>query len=909
MQIYQSMNDFIAYLRNLFCNLSQWKKIDNPSPLLREFLSNITNDVGGGKKDAVSIYKLNRCSPQYAFFASLSIAKYIGLYPYFDECPWTLPSQQSSEPNQSYVLYNVFEWILDVLKRKTFVEEEDNVHCAAQAPVGDSLLEVDAQYNVTLDCDEENIVGTYFSVDHEEVMSSSGAGKELPVELFISTVLRQFVTLFIEEIDEDSSDCFPWTFQEFIEQNCHRDFCNFILKMKTEYLNESNEFFQNLLPTKKKKKKKKKNKKRDRSDNGGEQQQSRLGGREQQQRGRLGGGEQQQRGRLGGGKQQQTVTPSGGEQQHGSRPAVGTSPNDQQDASGGQQPKNLASCSNEGTVDVSTPTNSGAQTTSYVARAIEDGVAAVGAKKNDCMSQRTLQVDVASQNTVFSDCVGPTLGGVFNIGASSFFSSALQFFIQGLGEDALRCNFNVGGDCLEKFVEGGKKMMNIIEKLSNGSTLTEDDVLCTIDLSSLEFEDKYGTTYKKFTDIEDSNLVEQDVAVLIDFLVNKCWMELLLIQVFDQEIVSSITIEPTVVEVVETTTRIRSIVDKKIVQCCDLKSSLLYQQRHGREEGQFMYWTNKQYFIIKIKRIVAYRTSSSKNMEFQVDTKNILNTEAVKVPCGTNNSMGIFFGVLQSFVVTTNDMHSVTYARCKDRDNQWVLFNDEDIILDAKEGSEMTGFGYFLLYKKCTESEYKSALQRATNAKESAAKSMHNYICVYAAVHTPENTEELMMKVKQSYILLLRNKCPHLTMTTSLGRLYLDHVAFERYQDMGRSGKKVEEFIESGYRVLLRSVLLSYEESKQGGKKMIHNWWECLDDELLRVSIDSAIKENSLRPPNKGDMNKLMPMLWEKLIEYTDAPYDSNAPHMKQHGQPIFCDQCHLTVSSILNRCSYCFEY
>jgi hypothetical protein len=64
-------------------------------------------------------------------------------------------------------------------------------------------------------------------------------------------------------------------------------------------------------------------------------------------------------------------------------------------------------------------------------------------------------------------------------------------------------------------------------------------------------------------------------------------------------------------------------------------------------------------------------------------------------------------------VVTTNDAHCVVYAR-------WVLFNDEDVSLGAKEGSKMTGLGYFLLYKKCTKSEYKPAHQQATKARVSA---------------------------------------------------------------------------------------------------------------------------------------------------------------------------------------------
>jgi len=49
-----------------------------------------------------------------------------------------------------------------------------------------------------------------------------------------------------------------------------------------------------------------------------------------------------------------------------------------------------------------------------------------------------------------------------------------------------------------------------------------------------------------------------------------------------------------------------------------------------------------------------------------------------------------------------------------------VLFNDEDVSLGAKEGSKMTGLGYFLLYKKCTKSEYKPAHQQATKARVSA---------------------------------------------------------------------------------------------------------------------------------------------------------------------------------------------
>jgi hypothetical protein len=90
---------------------------------------------------------------------------------------------------------------------------------------------------------------------------------------------------------------------------------------------------------------------------------------------------------------------------------------------------------------------------------------------------------------------------------------------------------------------------------------------------------------------------------------------------------------------------------------------------------------------------------------------------------------------------------------------------------------------------------------------------------------------------------------------------------------------------------------------------MIHNWWQLLNEELLRDSIESAFKEKCMQPPNKGDMNILTAMLWDKLIEYMNAPYDPNAPNNQQHGEPVFGEKFCLTMSSILNHYIYCFEY
>ena len=64
-------------------------------------------------------FKIKRCCQQYAVFCAISIAKYIGLYPYDDGMSWEINAQQRRD--ECYSKYNIFNWMIYLMLLKSII--------------------------------------------------------------------------------------------------------------------------------------------------------------------------------------------------------------------------------------------------------------------------------------------------------------------------------------------------------------------------------------------------------------------------------------------------------------------------------------------------------------------------------------------------------------------------------------------------------------------------------------------------------------------------------------------------------------------------------------------------------------------------------------------------------------------
>jgi uncharacterized UBP type Zn finger protein len=75
------------------------------------------------------------------------------------------------------------------------------------------------------------------------------------------------------------------------------------------------------------------------------------------------------------------------------------------------------------------------------------------------------------------------------------------------------------------------------------------------------------------------------------------------------------------------------------------------------------------------------------------------------------------YGKLRGYVLhlgmSPNSGHYVTYCRQSPQSTEWMLYNDATVYKNFKEGEEMSGLAYILLYDVCSQNDYIAAMQLA----------------------------------------------------------------------------------------------------------------------------------------------------------------------------------------------------
>lgn len=472
----------------------------------------------------------------------------------------------------------------------------------------------------------------------------------------------------------------------------------------------------------------------------------------------------------------------------------------------------------------------------------------------------------------------------------SFFASAMHLFVLGLEEEALNFEFKYSGESCntDKFIDAQIRMKAVVNKLVNGNNLGEDDLLSVINLSMLHFQDSNGIQHLKFTSI--TNAVEQDIGVAVDFMVLNFWSNLLLYQTKENGSVSFITIEPTVK--VSLFCEAGGEAEQCTKLCSDLKSSLLYHQSFGEETAYQFTRTAANYFIVKVSRVSHIKLRSTLNNRCSVDTTNILNTEAVSV-LSTNNKS--FHGMLNAFVVVSEDFHFMTFAK---KNSKWVFYDGDKVQFCDQEVSQITGFGYILLYKTCSQSMYDKVLQQASKVKESLAKQVHDRVCIYACIHQPAKINEVVSVVAKSY----KNEMMKKHLPTVVVNYMIKGVINKLLAQYDDEEDMVGSITQLGYRLLLQDALISHDNNKLAGQSMLHNWWQNLQIYLSPKILTDKIYGITGMQLDDDKMTELTHRLNMKLIEITKTPYKQQLKELQ------FCTKCHVALCMSLGSCIFCHQ-
>jgi hypothetical protein len=424
------------------------------------------------------------------------MAKYFGLFPIFQGCEWYV------DTSMKYEEFNIFRWLLHLLKLQS---------CTSDA----------------------------------EVL------RETPKDVFVNTVLKGFVTLFLRSCvdNEDQIFSLPHDYINFMKQGSSEEVKDFYNKMVTNYSVETKMFYHPLCSggyIKKHRKRKQNNG----NVNSAFHEKNKRQGKDSEP------------------DNQETDTAS-------------------HNSSTQESNENCTNSSNAGDVCYSSEDDHDFFVDPY-----------------DRIGETLTPTSADSNNSEGG-------GGVYNLGATSFFSSALQFLFKGLGTHT------------EGFVRIEHQSLNTaVNKLISGQTLNRKDVLDSIDFSMNTFVDSNRLQHSKFTDMKSPT--EQNVGEVITHILLKYCTKICLLKKVQNnvETMPYLEIEPSIHG--------------------DLRSAILFEV--GNSNYNLQLQNGSLFFIVHINRM----KSNINNLT------NFINTEAIVLPvCDDKGATYNIYGVLQSYIVTT----------------------------------------------------------------------------------------------------------------------------------------------------------------------------------------------------------------------------------------------------------------
>jgi hypothetical protein len=138
-------------------------------------------------------HKLKRCCQHYSFFMTLTLAKHFGLFPVVQQCKWYV------DTSTRFWDFNIFRWLLHLLKLRS---------CS----LGGEVV------------------------------------KETPKDVFITTVFKDFVTLFLRSCvdNEEQVSSLPHDYNGFVQHGSAEEVKEFYKILLKEYLDETTMFYQPL---------------------------------------------------------------------------------------------------------------------------------------------------------------------------------------------------------------------------------------------------------------------------------------------------------------------------------------------------------------------------------------------------------------------------------------------------------------------------------------------------------------------------------------------------------------------------------------------------------------------------------------------------------------------------------------
>jgi hypothetical protein len=347
--------------------------------------------------------------------------------------------------------------------------------------------------------------------------------------------------------------------------------------------------------------------------------------------------------------------------------------------------------------------------------------------------------------------------------------------------------------------------------------------------------------------------------------------------------------------------------------CGDLRSAIQYYQqgkvdvnnKYNNKIGHGVFYSfNSTTFFIKLQRVNSINGKPCK------DHTVVINTEAVQI-YGRDDEGSIIsqYGKLRGYVVhlgtSPNSGHYVTYCRQTPQSTEWMLYNDATVYKNVKEGEEMSGLAYILLYDVCSQNDYDATMQLARDHRLKLIQQRAIAAAMVAAYYNPTDEEMLKSVIFKTFQHTCYKSFPHLfhgnKTLNEVGNTFINDLLMNQLRIKKLS---IKGLIEQGYKIWIDELFQTLCDVKLANSTIYNDFMV-----QLCSTVESRLKK-SLKPFITGafcdeNMNRLTSEICAQLQQKLLIVVPNDSWVIESGFMETVCDSCKLIMcGSTCQNCS-----
>jgi hypothetical protein len=239
-----------------------------------------------------------------------------------------------------------------------------------------------------------------------------------------------------------------------------------------------------------------------------------------------------------------------------------------------------------------------------------------------------------------------------------------------------------------------------------------------------------------------------------------------------------------------------------------------------------------------------------------------------------------------------------------------VLYNDAVICQNAKDGGEMSGLAYFLLYDVCPQSVYHTTMQQARDSRLTSIKQRVATVAMLAAYYNPADEESFKLVVFQHFHHTCCTSYPHFfkenKSLNEIGKTFIKDFLMNQVMIKKPSTHAINSLIEQGYNIWTDQLFQTLSDAKMSNATMYNDFMVQLHDIVesqVRKSLNLCVTEKFCDEKLKRLILEISVRVKKKL--HLNIKHEN--VEVKSGLMETFCDCCKLIMCA--DTCHNCCAF